>query len=265
MGDGQGRMYDFNLEQFCRNFKHFPVPADGALKILSQAGYIEYTDEQDNASRLIFTVGRDELYKFKEMGPEVEALLQAILRSYTGVFTDYAYIHEDSLALRLNLTLQRVYEILIYLSKRRIIDYIPHKKTPYIIYTRERVELRHLHIPKAVYEERKERYMKRINAMLEYVTTDNACRSRMLLRYFGEKNQHNCGQCDVCLQKNSSGLKQYEFDQLATQIYSVLEEKAMTPAEIVRKLNTEPDKISTVIQYLLDEGKLNIQDGMINK
>ncbi len=265
MGDGQGRMYEFNLEQFCRNFKHFPVPADGALKILSQAGYIEYTDEQDNASRLIFTLRRDELYKFKEMGPEVEALLQAILRSYTGVFTDYAYIHEDSLALRLNLSLQRVYEILIYLSKRRIIDYIPHKKTPYIIYTRERVELRYLHIPKAVYEERKERYIKRTNAMLEYVTTDNACRSRMLLRYFGEKNQHNCGQCDICLKKNSSGLKQHEFDQLATLIYSVLEEKAMTPAEIVRKLNTEPDKISIVIQYLLDEGKLNIQDGMINK
>ncbi len=264
MGDGQGRMYDFSLEQFCRNFKHFPVPADGALKILTQAGYIEYTDEQDNSSRLIFTVGRNELYKFREMGPEVETLLQAILRSYTGIFTDYAYISEESLAIRLNLTRERIYEILIYLSKRRIIDYIPHKKTPYIIYTRERVELNHLHIPKEVYEERKERYVKRINAMLEYVTTDNACRSRMLLRYFGEKNEHNCKQCDVCLQKNKSGLKQADFDELASQIFTVLKEKSMTPAEIVRKLNLEPDRISVVIQYLLDEGKLNIKDGFIN-
>lgn len=264
MGDGLGRMYDFSLEQFCRNFKHFPVPADGALKILSQAGYIEYTDEQDNASRLIFTVGRDELYKFREMGPEVEALLQAILRSYTGIFTDYAYINENSLATRLNLTQQRIYEILIFLTKRRIIDYIPRKKTPYIIYTRERVELRHLHIPKEVYEERKERYVKRINAMIEYVTADNACRSRMLLRYFGEKNDHNCGQCDICLQKNESGLRQSEFDELASQIFAILEDKSMTPAEIVRKLNVEPDKVSIVIQYLLDEGRLNIKDGMIN-
>lgn len=264
MGDGLGRMYDFSLEQFCRNFKHFPVPTDGALKILSHAGYIEYTDEQDNASRLIFTVGRDELYKFKEMGPEVEALLQAILRSYTGIFTDYAYIHEGSLATRLNLTQQRIYEILIFLSKRGIIDYIPRKKTPYIIYTRERVELRHLNIPKEVYEDRKERYVKRINAMIEYVTADNACRSRMLLRYFGEKNNHNCGQCDICLQKNKSELRQSEFDELASKIFAALENRSMTPAEIVRKLNIEPDRVSIVIQYLLDEGKLNIEDGMIN-
>jgi len=264
MGDGLGRMYDFNLEQFCRNFKHFPIPADGALKILSQAGYIEYTDEQDNASRLIFTVGREDLYKFREMGAEMEALIQAILRSYTGIFTDYAYIHEDSMAIRLNITRLQVYEMLVLLSKRRIIDYIPHKKTPYIIYKRERVELHHLHIPKEVYEVRKERYVTRINAMLEYVTSDNACRSRMLLRYFGEKNEHNCGQCDVCLQKTNSGLRQFEFDELSSRILVLLEGKSMTPAEIVSKLNIEPEKVSIVIQYLLDEGKLNINDGMIN-
>lgn len=263
MGDGQGRMYEFNLEQFCRNFKHFPVPADGALKIISQAGYIEYTDEQDNASRLIFTVGREELYKFREMGPEMEALLQAVLRSYTGIFTDYAYINEESLAIRLNLTRQRVYELLIQLSKRRIIDYIPHKKTPYIIYTRERVELRHLQIPKEVYEERKERYVKRIQAMISYVTADNACRSRMLLRYFGEKNEHNCGHCDICLLKNESGLRQYEFDEIESCILEIVGENRLTPAEIVQQLNQEPEKISIVIKYLLNEGRLFIADGMI--
>ncbi len=265
MGDGLGRMYDFNLEEFCRNFKHFPVPANGALKILSQAGYLEYTDEQDNASRLIFTVNREDLYKFREINAEMDALLQIILRSYTGIFTDYAYIHEASLAARLNTSRLKVYEMLVLLSKRRIIDYIPRKKTPYIIYTRERVEKRHLHIPREVYEDRKERYIKRINAMVEYVTADNVCRSRMLLRYFGEKNQHNCGQCDVCLQKDQSGLRQFEFEELASQIFAVLQNLSMTPAEIVRKLNIEPDKVSIVIQYLLDEGKLNIKDGMISK
>lgn len=263
MGDGQGRMYEFNLEQFCRNFKHFPVPADGALKIISQAGYIEYTDEQDNASRLIFTVGREELYKFREMGPEIEALLQAVLRSYTGIFTDFAYINEESLAIRLNLTRQRVYELLIQLSKRRIIDYIPHKKTPYIIYTRERVELRHLQIPKEVYEERKERYVKRIQAMISYVTADNACRSRMLLRYFGEKNEHNCGHCDICLLKNESGLRQYEFDEIESRVLEIVGENRLTPAEVVQQINQEPEKISIVIKYLLNEGRLFIADGMI--
>ena len=199
MGDGLGCTKEFNLEEFCRKFKHFPVPADSALKILTQAGYIEYTDEQDNASRIIFTIRRDELYKLREMGNETEALVQTILRSYTGLFTDYAYISETALSLRTGLTRQQIYNVLMSLSKRRIIDYIPRKKTPYIIYTRERVELNHLHISPAVYEERKERYEARIRAMVDYVTSETACRSRMLLRYFGEKNENNCGQCDVCL------------------------------------------------------------------
>lgn len=265
MGDGLDRMYDFNLEEFCRNFKYFPVPANGALKILSQAGYIEYTDEQDNGSRLIFTVGREDLYRCKEMGAEMEALLQAIMRSYTGLFTDYVYIHEDSLAMRLNTTRQKVYEMLVILTKRHIIDYIPHKKTPYIIYKRERLDLKYIHLSKEVYEERKERYVKRIEAMIEYVTADDACRSRMLLRYFGEKNEHNCSQCDICIEKKKKALKQPEFDELASGVFEVIKDNALTPADITRKLNIEPDRVSIVIQYLLDEDKLTMTDGMIQQ
>lgn len=181
MGDGFQCIREFNLEEFCRKFKYFPVPVDSALKILTQAGYLEYTDEQDNSSRILFTIRRDELYKLREMGKEAEALIQSILRSYTGVFTDYAYISEESLAVRTGLTRQQIYNILVTLTKRRIVDYIPRKKTPYIIYTRERLELRFLHIPPSVYEERKARYEARIKAMEEYVTTENICRSRMLL------------------------------------------------------------------------------------
>ena len=133
MGDGFQCVREFNLEEFCRKFKYFPVPVDSALKILTQAGYLEYTDEQDNASRILFTIRRDELYKLREMGTEAEALIQMILRSYTGVFTDYAYISEATLSVRTGLTREQIYNILVTLTKRRIVDYIPHKKTPYII------------------------------------------------------------------------------------------------------------------------------------
>lgn len=265
MGDGVNCMYDFNLEEFCRKFKHFPVPADSALKILTQAGYIEYTAEQDNASRLLFTIRRDELYKLQEMGVQADALIQTVLRSYTGVFTDYAYIHEESLAVRSGLTRQQVYDLLTLLDKRRILDYIPRKKTPYIIYTRERVELRHLQITHTVYEERKERYEARIKSMLEYVTSETACRSRMLLHYFGERNKHNCGQCDNCLSKKATDtLPNLAFDLLKQQIIDVLSLQPSTPADIARNIETaEKEELSTTVQYLLDEGILEMKDGML--
>ncbi|SHF32196.1 ATP-dependent DNA helicase RecQ [Bacteroides faecichinchillae] len=264
MGDGFQCVREFNLEEFCRKFKYFPVPVDSALKILTQAGYLEYTDEQDNSSRIFFTIRRDELYKLHEMGKEAEALIQAILRSYTGVFTDYAYISEESLAVRTGLTRQQIYAILVTLTKRRIVDYIPHKKTPYIIYTRERMELHDVHIPISVYEDRKVRYEARIKAMEEYVTTDNICRSRMLLRYFGEKNEHSCKQCDVCLSHHADNhLSETSFEELKRQILFILNKKKLTPADIANQVETEKEDIGEVIQYLLEEGVLKIEDGMI--
>lgn len=266
MGDGFQCIREFNLEEFCRKFKYFPVPVDSALKILTQAGYLEYTDEQDNSSRILFTIRRDELYKLREMGKEAEALIQSILRSYTGVFTDYAYISEESLAVRTGLTRQQIYNILVTLTKRRIVDYIPRKKTPYIIYTRERLELRFLHIPASVYEERKARYEARIKAMEEYVTTENICRSRMLLRYFGEKNEHNCGQCDVCLSKRATdNLSEESYEEVKRQILDLLSHSPLTPAETADQIKAEKEDIGQVIRYLLDEGELKMQDGIDRK
>ena len=211
MGDGRGCTFAFNIDEFCRNFKHFPVQTDSALKILTRAGYLEYTDEQDNASRIMFTITKEELYRIREQSEDTEKLIRILLRSYTGLFTDYAYISEDNLSTRSGLSKQQIYETLLSLSRQHILHYIPAKKTPYIIYTRERQETERVYLSKEVYEDRKESYVQRINAMIEYAESENRCRSRMLLRYFGEKNEHNCGQCDVCLQQHQSGLKSGEF------------------------------------------------------
>lgn len=266
MGDGMGCMYDFNLEEFCRKFKHFPVPADSALKILTQAGYIEYTAEQDNASRIIFTIRREELYKLREMGEAAEKLIQVVLRSYTGVFTDYAYINEATLSVRTGLSCQQVYELLVMLGKRRIIDYIPHKKTPYIIYTRERVEQHRLQIPQTVYEDRKERYETRIKAMVDYVTSETSCRSRQLLRYFGEKNETNCGQCDVCLShRASSPLSREKMEELKTQILNVLKEQPLTPGQVADRVDIDREALSEIMRYLLDEEIVTLKDGMLGE
>jgi len=264
MGDGLGCTFAFNLDEFCRNFKHFPVQADSALKILTRAGYLEYTDEQDNASRILFTIHRDELYKLRETDPETEKLINVILRSYTGLFTDYAYINEDSLAIRSGLTRQRIYEILLMLTRRHILHYIPRKKTPYIIYTRERQEAGRLAITRDIYEERKESYITRIKAMTEYATAEDKCRSRMLLRYFGEKNEHNCGLCDVCLSKHHSGMKLGEFQEMENQICEQLETSPLSAATLLNRINGEREKAERVLSYLLSEEIIQSNDGILS-
>ena len=264
MGDGQDCIREFNIEDFCRKFKYFPVPVDSALKILTQAGYLEYTDEQDNASRLRFSVHRDELYKLRELGEDMDTLIQTILRSYTGLFTDYAFINEESLATRTGLTRRQIYELLIRLAKLRIISYVPRKKTPFIIYTRERVERHHLQILPSVYEERKERYEKRIEAMLDYVTNDTVCRSRMLLHYFGESNEHNCGECDTCIRlRNQKNSDRTSTKELAEQILQTLSGQAMTPTALAEHIPVEKEDLTEALHRLLDENKVIAVNGML--
>lgn len=263
MGDGRGCTFAFNIDEFCRNFKHFPVQTDSALKILTRAGYLEYTDEQDNASRIMFTITKEELYRIREQSEDTEKLLRILLRSYTGLFTDYAYISEDNLSTRSGLSKQQIYETLLSLSRQHILHYIPAKKTPYIIYTRERQETERIYLSKEVYEDRKESYVQRINAMIEYAESENRCRSRMLLRYFGEKNEHNCGQCDVCLQQHQSGLKSGEFEAISQQLQALLKENPLSLQEIKDKMQVSENHLMKVVSYLVSEEIIRQENGYL--
>lgn len=263
MGDGRGCTFAFNIDEFCRNFKHFPVQTDSALKILTRAGYLEYTDEQDNASRIMFTITKEELYRIREQSEDTEKLIRILLRSYTGLFTDYAYISEDNLSTRSGLSKQQIYETLLSLSRQHILHYIPAKKTPYIIYTRERQETERVYLSKEVYEDRKESYVQRINAMIEYAESENRCRSRMLLRYFGEKNEHNCGQCDVCLQQHQSGLKSGEFESISQQLQALLKENPLSLQEIKEKMQVPENHLMKVVSYLVSEEIIRQENGYL--
>ena len=166
IGSGYGHTFEFNIDQFCHTFRHFPIKVDSALKILSRAGYIEYTEEQDNQARLMFTISRGELYKLEKNTPQEERIITALLRNDGGLFTDYHYIDEGFLASQSAMQPQEVYQTLKGLSQRHILHFIPQKKTPYIHYTQRREEKELLQFPPSVYEERLIQFRQRIQAVI---------------------------------------------------------------------------------------------------
>ena len=196
MGDGYGVTREFALDRFCVAFRHFPVRAYNALGILSRAGYIEWADAEDNMSRVMMVSSREELYTF-HLPPLEERLLSLLLRSYTGIFSEYAFIDEGFIAQKLAIPEQQICELLINLSRRNIISFIPRKFIPHITFTRERIEREYIVLPPIVYADRKREMATRVQTMIAYLNTTE-CHSRFLLRYFGEKNAHDCGQCDNC-------------------------------------------------------------------
>lgn len=265
MGFGLDTVHDFSLVDFCTAYKFSHLQAHHALKILELAGYIEYTEEQENASRLVFTATRDELYKYLHQDKKTDEVIQTILRSYTGLFSDYVYINEGLISTRTGLSQQEIYEVLVGLSKYRIVNYIPHKKTPLIIYTRTREEIKYLSIPRSAYEERKERFESRINRVMEYINENRICRSRMLISYFGEKGTSDCGCCDVCLAKNDSGLNNHTFNTIRDALQKALTDGPQEAKKLTENLPFPADKIITVIRYLANHDEhFSLEDGIIS-
>ena len=253
-GFGLNSAYDFSLHQFCSIYKYPLIPTHNALKIIELAGYIEYTDETDNQSRVIFSIYRDELYKY-EFSPEYEHLINVVLRLYTGIFADYVTINEGTIALHLKKSRTEVYQMLKILAKKRIIEYIPFKKTPFIIYKQPRVSIKYLVISQTVYEVRKKRFEKRIKGITEYAERNDICRSRMLLSYFGEGKSKDCGQCDVCLAKSDTGLNNYKFNDISEKIGQLITYKNYSIDDIINEISEykEEDIINTIRFHLDNE------------
>ena len=264
VGSGFNHTFEFNIEQFCRAFRHFPLQVDSALKILSRAGYIEYTEEQDNQARLMFTVSRGELYKLENNTPDEEKIITTLLRNYGGLFTDYHYIDEGLLANQTALQPQQVYQILKALSQRHILHFIPQKKTPYIRYTQRREDKEILQFPPVIYEERLSQFRERIAAVIRYATDNRICRSRQLLRYFEETDSHDCGLCDVCLSHRKEGLVSEPRMNAATeQILHLLADGQPHPITDLRGILLPEGELDTALQYLLQEEYIRQDDGML--
>lgn len=264
VGSGYNHTFEFNIDQFCHTFHHFPIQVDSALKILTRAGYIEYTEEQDNQARVMFTVSRNDLYRLENNTPNEEKVITTLLRNYGGLFTDYNYIDEAFLASQCGLQPHQVYMVLKSLSQRHILHFIPQKKTPYIRYTQRREDKEHIQLMPDVYEKRKQQYIERIHAMVNYANCDHICRSRYLLRYFGEDNDHDCRQCDVCLSHRPQGIvSEPSFNTAMEQIITLLEDGKPHPITDLRDIQLPTAELDAALDYLLKEEYIRQEDGFI--
>ena len=264
VGSGYNHTFEFNIDQFCHTFHHFPIQVDSALKILTRAGYIEYTEEQDNQARVMFTVSRNDLYRLENNTPNEEKVITTLLRNYGGLFTDYNYIDEAFLASQCGLQPHQVYMVLKSLSQRHILHFIPQKKTPYIRYTQRREDKEHIQLMPDVYEKRKQQYIERIHAMVNYADCDHICRSRYLLRYFGEDNDHDCRQCDVCLSHRPQGIvSEPSFNTAMERIITLLEDGKPHPITDLRDIQLPTAELDAALDYLLKEEYIRQEDGFI--
>jgi ATP-dependent DNA helicase RecQ len=265
VGDGQGCRYDFNLADFCRAY-HLPLTqTDSALRLLTQAGYILYQEEEEHTSRLRFIVTRDELYSRYDISATSDQVIRTLLRLYSGVFSDYAFISEKDISEASGIDLERLYESLLGLSRARVVHYIPRRTCPSVTFVHKRVNTQKITIPPNVYEERKAKYAVRIEAMKEYVLAENECRSLMLLRYFGEHSALPCRQCDNCRRQRKQPLSETSLRHYCDLLSILLSDGNPHPIEELYRTSIPTEHLKVLLRYVVDEEIVQIKDGMITK
>ena len=256
---GEGCTFEFPIDKFCATFKHFPIRANAALILLQRAGYIDYEPNPDNNARVRFLLRRDDLYRLDSLSEKENDVVITLLRNYGGLFTDYGYVDESYIAQEAGLDRNQTYMVLVNLSKKRIIDFIPRKSIPLISYKRDRVDGSDVILDKSVYEERKEQFQKSINSVINYAQNDRVCRSRQLLYYFGEKKSVDCEQCDVCL-SHSHHDDHNQQEEIKEKLLAMVADGERHHVTEVRQLDEDWDMVTKVMKELMDEEQL-LMDG----
>ena len=253
VGGGKNQSFDFKLKEFATTYKYNMLQVYQALKIIQGEGYIVLSDAINTPSKVKFLISRTELYEFQLANVAFDRLIKLMLRSYSGMFTEYAQIDEIVLAQRLKCSVEIIYKYLQRLNNLKLLRYIPQKNNPVIFYSEERLESKNLYISHENYSSRKQVALEKLDSTIHYAETTNRCRSQLLLQYFGQLTAPECGQCDYCMKNRKLTIS---TKQIRNEILFLLKQKPMLPGEFINHMHGQTELFSPVIREMLDNKEI---------
>lgn len=253
---GKGYDFPFDLMDFSIKHKMNSLTVYNAIKVMEIVGLVVFVEDPGNVSRLMFTVNRDDLYRFQDESKDIEDFTKVILRTYTGLFNDFVSISEEIIGKKCGLSHDDVYQNLKSMQQRGIIKYIPKVNKPLMHLVCERLPIDQICYSRKLVDERKQRVVSRMQAMLDYVNNSNQCRSRQLLAYFGETDTCNCGCCDVCLTKSDEGMTKEKFDIILKKIMDLLSKSPYLYNELINALGENGKDVAYVVKWMSENNKL---------
>jgi len=264
VGSGKDQQFDFDIQDFSTKYRMNSATVFNALKIMEKEGYLLLGSELESPSKVIFNVDHNELYTFQVEHPAWDPFIKLLLRSYGGIFTDFARINEKELARRVNTTEDKIILGLKNMEKMGLVTYVQSTNKPQILMISDRVETKSLSLSDKNYGNRKKAALRRMQAVLDYIQSANHCRSQLLLKYFGESVAQRCGMCDVCLDRNRINVSELEFNEILEMIKPALKDRPHALNELLFIAKQFPeDKVINVVMWLVDNEKLDVNEGQM--
>lgn len=253
LNSGKGISFEFDISAFASYFNLNPVLTYNALRILAEAEYISLSEAVFIPARIKMTVGPADLYNFQVQNPAADKIIKMLLRSYGGLFDQYVKVSESDLARRMNVDVPFILKQLNYLDKCEILEYLPQTDKPQLTFLIPRLRPDDVLPDMKLLEFRKNRFRERVSAILNYAENNAACRSMMLLDYFGEKVSVRCGTCDYCRNRNKLELNDLEFERIRQIIKECVMAESLTYSELNNKFPTaQQNNYLHTLQWLMD-------------
>jgi len=262
-GSGKDESFDFVMSDFIKMYNLHPFQTYSALRFLEKESYIFLSDSVSAPSKLFINVDKEELYRYQVKNPKMGVLVDVLIRSYSGLFTDFVKIDEAVIGQRLKTSGLAIENALKILERLNLVEYVPKSGKPKIIFNTERLDSRDLIFSKNSYDRLKENAAKRLEAMLHYIDATSKCRNLLMMEYFGEKNAKRCGKCDVCKTRNKLAMSEREFDKIVNHLKPLLQKNALSSAAIVNALpQIKEDEMLKVLRWLLDTEKITVENNL---
>lgn len=257
---GMGRQLKFKIEDFCKRFGLQRAPAFYALKYLERTEHLTYSEEVDIPTKVRINVDRKSLYDVELADQGQANVLEALMRSYTGIFSFLQQIDEEYVARRAGQTVPQLRQSLYGLSLAHVISYVPTDHSDVVVLHHDRLRPGNVNLMPSRYEMLRESFHARAEAMLEYVSETSECRSRYLLRYFGQTETTDCGTCDVCRARRAALPARTLQQMTRRKLIEYIDEKdgEYSLEEIVAEFgnpsgNHSPDYLD-ILRQLIDNG-----------
>ncbi len=265
VGSGKEVSFDFDFEKFSGMYKMKPVTVFNALKILERDGYITLNDAWDNPSKLLVICEKEDLYRYQLQNAEADKVLRVILRSYSGVFTDFTRISENEIARRSGIDSPKITDVLLKMQKAGILEYMPNKNMPQLIFNTERINAADIALSKTFYSQRKKEAFAMLEHIIAYATSRSECRSRMLVAYFGESKSENCEVCDVCLERKRKEIDAKKTIEIEQRILGLLSTGSVNVTELVKAMpELKENQVLALLRGLIEEGVVQLEGEVLS-
>lgn len=256
IGTGELLETPINLLAFCNKYGFNAQKTLNAFSVLHQQGLVEYLSNQSKSAQIRLNL--NEAYE-NILANEEEALMliKTLVRSYGGIGDFYTKVDLNVMAKRLNQPKAKIASSLEALAKRKLLWYQAPHEGESIVFLQNRVDPKYFHLDKKLHANILKMRQFKFESLKRFVEEHKECRNKLLLAYFDENLETDCGICDNCQKRKPVNLKQHILDALT---------EPLSTKELLNKLPSHfENEILQTIRTMLEIDELKKEGVKLRK